>query len=301
MQKVISIAIPVYNEEANIQNVLKGVIRQKEDGFRIREIIVISDGSKDKTVEKVKEIKDKRIRIEDNKIRIGKSQILNDIFKEVNAEILVLFDGDVVLANDLVIKNLIQPILKSDKVGLTSGDFQPIEVKNFLQKAIKSTINVYEVLRKDIKGGHNPYGSTGRVMALSKKCYKAIYIPPTMVLNDIYTYFACLKAGFEFKHVRSARVYYQLPVTFADHISQSIRSAVGCYRISRMFGKLYSDEYIVPSEKYYGLLVWEFIRNPIGCIVIYILNKVSNLLAQKEINNMDAKWDMVVSTKTLKI
>jgi len=295
----LSIAIPVYNEEINIQNVLKGIVKQKEEGFRIKEIKVISDGSTDNTIEKAKGIKDSRIKIEDNKKRIGKSQLMNDIFKKADDEILVLFDGDVILAHESVIKNLIQPILENEKVGVTSGDFQPIEVKNFMQKANQSTINVFEILRKEWKNGNNAFGSTGRVMAFSKKCYKSIYVPPKMVLNDIYSYFACLKAGFEFRHVREAKVYYQLPTTFADHISQAKRSAVGHYRISRIFGRLYTDEYAFPIRRYYLLMIKEFIKNPLGCSVIFFANHLANWYARPELNKMDAKWDIATSTKKL--
>jgi len=53
MKKLItvSIGIPAYNEEANIGKLLSSLIKQKEAGFIIKEIIVVSDQSTDKTDE----------------------------------------------------------------------------------------------------------------------------------------------------------------------------------------------------------------------------------------------------------
>lgn len=299
MKKIITIGIPVYNEEANIKNVLDGILLQKVEGFVIDSIIVISDGSTDRTVEKVKEVTDKRIKLYDFKERKGKSFYMNYLFKEVETEILVMLDGDVILSHNLVIRNIIRPIIQDKKVGLTSGDFQPIKIDNFLQKAIKSTVNVYEVVRHEWKGGNNALGCTGRVMALSKDCYKSIHIPDNMVLNDIYTYFACLRAGFEFRHVKEATVYYQLPNKLADHLSQSVRSEVGVHRISRVFGKLYTSEYALPKKRFWELTFKEFINNPIGCVFICLLNKFAKIASRKEIDRMNAKWEMATSTKKL--
>ena len=48
--KKITILIPAYNEEATILDILKAVSAQSIDGIRL-EVIVVDDGSKDRTVE----------------------------------------------------------------------------------------------------------------------------------------------------------------------------------------------------------------------------------------------------------
>lgn len=295
----VSVGIAAYNEEANIKNLLESIIRQSEDGFAIEEIIVLSDGSTDKTVEKTKEIKDSRIKILDYKKRMGKSYHLNTFPEIINSDILVLFDADVVLVGKDVITKLIEPITRQKNVGLVSGNFQPIQVKNFLQKAIKCTIEVFEVLRKEWKGGNNAFGCTGRIMALSKPFYKVLHVPHTMVLNDIYTYFDCLNKGFEFRHVSSVKVYYQLPTNLKDYLSQFKRFCVGSARMSKIFGSLYKNEYDIPKSRFYSLMFKEFIKNPIHCIFIYLVNFVGRRMAKDEIGKMDGKWEMVYSTKNL--
>ena len=75
----ISVGIPAYNEAKSIKRVLTSLLAQKEDGFILKEIIVISDGSTDSMAQKVREIKDKRITFIDDKSRRGKSARLDQM------------------------------------------------------------------------------------------------------------------------------------------------------------------------------------------------------------------------------
>ncbi len=295
----ITIGIPVYNEGANIKNLLYSILKQKEEGYMVKEIIVLSDGSTDNTVAEVKKINDQRIRILDYKVRMGKSYHLNTFPKIVDTDILVLFDGDVVLQGPEVIRKLIQPIVEEKNIGLVSGNFQPIQVNNFIQKSIKTSINVYEVLRQEWKGGHNAFGCTGRIMALFKPFYKVLKVPPTMVLNDIYTYFDCLNNGFEFRHVKSIKVYYQLPTTVKDYISQFKRFYVGSSRMDRIFGELYRSEYAISKKRYYVLMFKEFIKDPIHCSFFFFINTITKIVASREMKKLDGKWEMATTTKKL--
>ena len=49
----VTVAISAYNEEGNINYFLKSVIKQKIKNFTLKKILVISDGSTDKTVMKM--------------------------------------------------------------------------------------------------------------------------------------------------------------------------------------------------------------------------------------------------------
>jgi glycosyltransferase involved in cell wall biosynthesis len=93
--KKIAIIIPAYNEENNISNILKDIFKQKEKNFVIHQIIVLNDGSTDKTVQKVNSIKDKRIRLISGTDRKGKTFRMNEVFKILKEDILVQFDADI--------------------------------------------------------------------------------------------------------------------------------------------------------------------------------------------------------------
>lgn len=57
---IISVIIPAYNSEKTIQETIESVIKQTFDDW---ELIVINDGSQDRTVELVSQIKDPRIKL----------------------------------------------------------------------------------------------------------------------------------------------------------------------------------------------------------------------------------------------
>ena len=55
---LISVVIPLYNEEFSIKDVVDRI-----PNHRLLEIIIVDDGSTDNSVKKIKEIKDKNIKI----------------------------------------------------------------------------------------------------------------------------------------------------------------------------------------------------------------------------------------------
>jgi glycosyltransferase involved in cell wall biosynthesis len=96
----ISVVIPVYNEEKNILPLyesLKSVLGGLNTSF---EIIFVDDGSKDRSPEVLREIKEKDpcVRIVRMKNNYGQSAALDAGFKESKGEIIISLDAD--LQND---------------------------------------------------------------------------------------------------------------------------------------------------------------------------------------------------------
>jgi len=75
----VTIGIPAFNEEANIGFLLKDVLMQKTNSFKLTNILVSSDGSTDKTKFIVEAFKDKRIKLLANIERKGQSYRQNQI------------------------------------------------------------------------------------------------------------------------------------------------------------------------------------------------------------------------------
>lgn len=85
-----SIVIPLYNKENFIQDTLKSVLNQSFQDF---EVLIIDDGSTDKSLEKAKSVSDNRIRIfeQENK---GVSEARNKGIKEANTNYIAFLDAD---------------------------------------------------------------------------------------------------------------------------------------------------------------------------------------------------------------
>ena len=87
---MISIVIPLYNKEKQIANTLQSVFAQT---FQEYEIVIVNDGSTDRGVEIVKQIKDSRIRLIEQKNQ-GVSVARNTGIQEANYEYIALLDAD---------------------------------------------------------------------------------------------------------------------------------------------------------------------------------------------------------------
>ncbi|MCK4927283.1 MAG: glycosyltransferase, partial [Candidatus Aenigmarchaeota archaeon] len=89
----ISVIIPVKDEQDNVlelYNQLNPVLSK----IGKHEIIFIDDGSTDKTANKIKEIKDKSVRLVQFQRNFGKAAALSCGFKEAKGDIIVTMDGD---------------------------------------------------------------------------------------------------------------------------------------------------------------------------------------------------------------
>lgn len=293
----VTVGIPCYNEVRNIKNLLSTVIIQKEKDYHLKKIIVVSDGSTDRTVRRAKEIKDKRLKVISTKKRVGKSTHLNYLFKNLDTDILILLDADVILTDKFTLQKLIQPILKDKDVGLVGGNPVQFSSKTFLEKAISVGHEAYKEMRLNIKKGSNLYCCIGQILAIRRSLAKKTFVPKDVMTNDTFLYLNCLSKKFKFKHVKDARVWYRAPNKIGDHLKQSIRFTVARARLTLIFGKLAKTEYRIPKKLYYYYLLKGFVRAPFHSVLLIVLNYYSGYLAKINGYKFKAAWPISWSTK----
>lgn len=110
LNKKITILVPVFNEEKTIGLILEKVLNQTK--FWKKEIIVINDGSKDKTLEKLQPFLKEIILINLAKNQ-GKGAALREGLKKVSGDIVVVQDADLEYEPKDYSK-LLEPILKGN-------------------------------------------------------------------------------------------------------------------------------------------------------------------------------------------
>ena len=111
---LISVIIPVYNEENSIKDVINRI-----PNHRNYEIILIDDGSTDKSVLKIKEIKKNNIVLLQHQTNLGYGAALITGFKNATGNIIVTLDSDGQHKPE-EIEELIKPILQG-KADLVIG------------------------------------------------------------------------------------------------------------------------------------------------------------------------------------
>lgn len=296
----VTIAICALNEEANIGKLLESIMIQKEIGYKLEKIWLISDGSTDKTVEIAKSF-GKRVEVTEYKDRIGKSSRLNEIYTGVTSDIVVQPDADVILAHEFVIRDVIKPFIGHSEVGMTGGNTIPLPAETFLEKAVNCTLEVYIPFRHSLKGGNNILSATGRLLALRREVYRNIKVPKDTIANDGFVYFCTITQGYEYRYAKTADVYFRSPQTLKDHISQNTRFAATHAWMKQFFPpELVEAEYHVPTIPYYFGMLKQLIKHPILSGYIFIINKYCALRAMILKKKINAIWDIVYSTKKLK-
>jgi biofilm PGA synthesis N-glycosyltransferase PgaC len=126
----VTILIAAFNEEDHIEQTIKGCLRIDYDNY---EIVIVDDGSRDKTLEKIKPYADAgKIRVIRKRLNEGKAMALNDSIPYTNGEILLIIDADAI--PDPKILRRIVPHFKSPRVGAVTGNPRVANRRSFLSK-----------------------------------------------------------------------------------------------------------------------------------------------------------------------
>jgi len=111
----VSVIIPTYNEEQHIGACLESLLNQTHPSY---EVIVVDDGSMDRTVEVVKRFEGVRLFHQDHR---GPGQARNLGAEYAQGEILVFVDADMSFAPDFI-ERLIQPIHEGKAIGTNTKE-----------------------------------------------------------------------------------------------------------------------------------------------------------------------------------
>lgn len=115
----VSIIIKAYNEQANISRVLRAL----SPITWIDEIIVVDDGSTDKTADKVRVFKNKRFKLIQNKKNLGMGGAMATGIKAAKSDLLLFLDADLVGLKEEHLLEILAPILFTRKADLVLGVF----------------------------------------------------------------------------------------------------------------------------------------------------------------------------------
>lgn len=110
----LSIVIPVYNEEHFILDTIKNVVKQRVEGVRSKEIIIVDDCSTDGTRDILKRFeKHKNVKVIYKRKNEGKGAALKDGFDKTTGDFVIVQDADLEYSPSDY-DSLLEPFLKYD-------------------------------------------------------------------------------------------------------------------------------------------------------------------------------------------
>ncbi len=292
--------IPAYNEERNIENLLK-IIEKQSIYKKVGNIWVISDASTDNTHSIVKEISrgNRKIKLIIKEKRIGKFDSINRVFKLSNADILIMLDADIEFEQDFALKELIEPFSQNEKIGVTVLKNKP----KLTRKSVGALASLFSYhLREEIIKSkedykfNNFYSLVGRAVAIRKKLYKSIVIPNDPG-DDQHIFFKAIAEKHLIFYVESAYVKYKIPLTIRDWLKQNIRYKQAISIKKQMYGIKVKEDISI-GYKFILSLIYTILKHPIEGICwipLYIIGIVKYSITKNKA--AESTWQISESTK----
>ncbi|ABO07915.1 glycosyltransferase [Pyrobaculum calidifontis] len=283
----VTIGIPVYNEEKNIQRLLKSLAIQKN--VNIDQTIIVNDGSTDNTTAKIHElntsIKNKlNLHIINLEKNMGKANALNIIFNKANSEILIILDADVILIKSNTLEELLRCFQMDKNIGLVSGWYimEPLKSTNIIARAYRFS----NILLENLSKKKPLYSATGAIMALHKSIYKKLSLPHNVVRDDAYIYLYTVKNGKKYVFCPNARVIIPIyeKMTTKTFLYRQLRATRIPKVFVKEFGQIAIDELKINPSIAIKSFIKSYIKQPFDGTIYLILKVVSSIYKRLSTN-----------------
>lgn len=299
----LSVGIPAYNEEQNIKHFLTAVLAQERRNFILKEVIVLSDQSTDRTVEEALSVHDPLVSVETAATRGGKSARFRDIAKKFTGDLLVQFDADTALGDTHVLENLVA-VWQAEGADLVSANVRALKPKTYWERIAYFGAQVWWENLLTMLGSHAlVYRCQGRGRLFTRSFLKDFYLPDdAAAAEDIFSFFWSMQNKKKVAFAPLAIVYYRLPSNWKDYKRQATRF-IKTYNILHAY---FPDELLrewfmhnTPKIRILAMLKSSLQYNPIitGC---YVLVQKYLHYAANNVANTTKFWADVPSTKKVK-
>jgi cellulose synthase/poly-beta-1,6-N-acetylglucosamine synthase-like glycosyltransferase len=248
-KQFVSIIVPAYNEEKNIQARIDNLIELDYDRDYY-EIIIVESGSKDNTFLTVEKYISThagkpQIRIVREIDRKGKASAINFGKTFARGDIILVTD-----ANSTLDKNVLKfmlPHFENPKIGAVSGRFILSNPENEIVNSSSFYWNLEVLMRKGESLLDSVCFFHGEINAWRKDIVEA---DTSALSEDLDMSIKIRKAGYRIYYEPKALVFEKGPTTNEEQIKQKKRTALGT--IQNLFKHRY---YLLKSVNFYSYLI----------------------------------------------
>lgn len=300
MKYTVTVGIPVYNEEGNIAQLIQSVIHQKADSYSLEKMIIVSDGSTDKTEKIVNDLTRifPVVSLMADGERKSKCFRLNQLYELNRSDILVTFDGDIALSDDKVIENMIECFKKNENIVLVAANDKSAKPSNIQQRVINAWYHIWENIRINYKKGNNIYNLHGNGTAIKREFASEVRYPVGITADQDYLYLSMVKRHKEFMYAKNAIILFHTPEFFNEFFSQSARFLTEKQVLYDLFGSWINAEYYIPKLFQIKEILLTFVQEPIFTVLAFMLY-FTLITFMKNTDPLQSKgmWQQAKSTK----
>lgn len=234
----VALMIAAYNEEAGIEEKLENSLKLTYPKDLLR-IIVVSDGSTDKTDEIVKSFNDRGVELIRVEGRVGKTEARNQAVSKVEEEIIVFSDGTTVFepnAIEMLVRNFADP-----EVGMVSGHLKYQDKGDTKMGAGQTLYWRYECAIKRAQTYMGSLtGSLGCMSAFRRAYYTSL---PANIIEDFTEPLMFVQKGFRVVFEEEAVCYEETTTKTQSEWQMRVRVIRG-----GMTGMLYAKKILNPFK-----------------------------------------------------
>jgi glycosyltransferase involved in cell wall biosynthesis len=294
----VTICIPAYNEQHNIDNILKQIFAQKQDNYILNKVIVASDGSTDNTVNIAKKYLSLGVEVINGKANKGQTYRQNEMIAKASSDILVLLNADLLIHGEQVLSKLIAPI--QEGADLTAQWAKPIPPIKLIEKILYAGFKLKYFVYIRYKKGNNVYTCVGHMRALSKRFYSTVKFPTVSEGEDQYLYFLCKNGGFKYAYIDSDNLVFKLPDNLHDYIMYGRRIFQTQKKHGDIFNKkLIQSERQIPLKLQLQACFYGLTRQPIHTLLYILLHLIVQQWSLRQPTNPKHVFEVSKSTKLL--
>lgn len=231
----VSFIVPAYNEEKSISNTLEALLNLKYP--KKNEIIVVNDGSKDKTAEIVKKFAEKHSEIFLlNKENSGKANSLNYAIKKSGGELIAVVDADSYPKKDALLKMV--GYFDDKNVAAVTSRVLVKNKGNWLERFQVLDYSIIAWTRKLLDFVNSVYVTNGPLSVYRREVViKVGGFDPTNLTEDIEITWNILSKGYNTRMSYSAIVYTTVPSDLKTWVKQRVRWNLGGLQTVKKYKK----------------------------------------------------------------
>ncbi len=220
----VSIVVPAYNEEKNIGDAIESLLQLDYPKDRL-EIVVVDDGSKDRTYDEAKRYEGPNVRVI-RKENGGKSSALNVGIRAAKYNIIACMDADSV-ATGRALKELVYHLLAEDADAATPV-MHVWRPKNLVEKFQWAEYILSNLFRRALDGLNAQYVTPGPFSVFKRAAFEKYGgFDEANITEDMEMAMRIQAAGGKVIHVPTAIVYTKVPGSIAALIKQRVRWNLG--------------------------------------------------------------------------